>query len=300
MKKPLIAFGLILIALVCGFAPPQDRINQLLETLKDSKSDQVMVVAHRGDWRNAPENSIQAIEGAIKMGVDMVEIDIRKTKDGHLVLMHDKTLDRTTNGTGKIAEWTLDSLKTLRLRNGQGRVTPFTIPTLEEAMLAAKGKILVNLDKCYDYFAEAYQILERTGTTRQVVMKAKKPLHIVKNDFGQYLDKVIFMPIVDLDRPTAPQIIEAYQKEIKPVAFEFIFKKEASVDIKLLKKVRRNGARVWINSLWASLNAGHDDDLALSDIEASYGWILKQEATLVQTDRPQLWLQYLKAHKRHH
>ena len=48
--------------------------------------------------KNAPENSIQAIQNCIDMGVDMVEIDIRKTKDGHLVLMHDRTIDRTTNG----------------------------------------------------------------------------------------------------------------------------------------------------------------------------------------------------------
>ena len=55
----------------------------------DPKSDQVLVVAHRGNWRSAPENSVAAIDSAIQMGVDIVEIDIHKTKDGQLILMHD-------------------------------------------------------------------------------------------------------------------------------------------------------------------------------------------------------------------
>ena len=84
-------------------------IQDKIANLKDSKNNQVIVVSHRGDWRNAPENSLQAIKNCIKMGVDMVEIDIRETKDGHLVLMHDKTIDRTTTGKGLVKEWTLDS-----------------------------------------------------------------------------------------------------------------------------------------------------------------------------------------------
>lgn len=70
-----------------------------------------MVVSHRGDWRNAPENSLQAFQNCIDMGVDMVELDLKKTKDGELILMHDGTLDRTTNGTGKPEDYTLAELK---------------------------------------------------------------------------------------------------------------------------------------------------------------------------------------------
>ena len=62
----------------------------------------MLVVAHRGNWRSAPENSTAAIDSAIAMKVDIVEIDIQKTKDGQLILMHDNTLDRTTTGKGSI------------------------------------------------------------------------------------------------------------------------------------------------------------------------------------------------------
>ena len=75
-----------------------------------------VVVSHRGDWRNAPENSIQAIQNCIDMGVNMVEIDIKKTKDNVLILMHDQTLDRTTSGKGKPEDYTLAELKQLRLK----------------------------------------------------------------------------------------------------------------------------------------------------------------------------------------
>ncbi len=59
------------------------------------------VCAHRGDVKNAPENTIPAFESAIKKGVHMIEFDVRMTKDGHLVIIHDEKVDRTTNGTGR-------------------------------------------------------------------------------------------------------------------------------------------------------------------------------------------------------
>ena len=110
-------------------------IKALITNLEDSKNKDVIVVAHRGDWRNAPENSMQAIKNCIDMGVDMVEIDVRETKDGELVLMHDLTIDRTTNAKGFVKDWTLDSLKTLKLIDGLGigilstKISSLSIPS---------------------------------------------------------------------------------------------------------------------------------------------------------------------------
>lgn len=80
--------------------------------MKQPTSDYVFVVAHRGDWRHAPENSLQAIQNSIDMGADMVEIDVRRTKDSVFVLMHDDSIDRTTSGTGHVDEVTSRSCKT--------------------------------------------------------------------------------------------------------------------------------------------------------------------------------------------
>lgn len=110
------------------------------------------MAAHRGDWRNASENSLPAFQYAAAMGADIVELDLKKTKDGEIVILQDVTLDRATNGKGNPTDYTLAELKKLRLKNGLGRVTDNPIPTLREVMVALKGKALVNLDKSYDYF----------------------------------------------------------------------------------------------------------------------------------------------------
>lgn len=123
------------------------RIDSLLAILKSNDSGYVFVVAHRGDWRHAPENSISAINNAAAMGVDMVEIDIQKTKDGDFVLMHDGNINRMTDGTGNISDYTVEELKKFRLRFNDGTLSDERVPTLKEALLACKGKLLVNIDK---------------------------------------------------------------------------------------------------------------------------------------------------------
>ena len=116
----------------------QDRVTQIREKLMNRDQSSVIVVAHRGDWRNFPENSLEAIDNAVRMGVDIVELDVKKTKDGELILMHDRALDRTTTGKGLVSEATLDYIRGLKLKNGCNRRTIHKVPTLEEALLHAK------------------------------------------------------------------------------------------------------------------------------------------------------------------
>ena len=265
------------------------------DALCKSVQKSVLVVSHRADWRNAPENSLQAIQNCIDMGVDMVEVDLKKTKDGHLILMHDKTLNRTTTGKGKPEDYTLVELKEMRLKNGAGHKTRHQIPTFEECMLLCKGKIMVNVDKGYDYFKEAYAILKKTGTVNQCVMKAGLPYEQVKAENGEVLDEMVFMPVVNLHKEGAEDVIDGYLEHMKPKAFELVFDNDGPEVLRLIKKVRESGAKVFINSLWPELCGGHDDDRAveLGEPEKSWGWIVKQGAKLIQTDRPALLLDYL-------
>ncbi len=265
------------------------------------QENKVLVVAHRADWRNAPENSLQAIQNCIDMGVDMVEIDLKRTKDGHLVLMHDRTIDRTMTGKGTPEEYTLAELKAMRLRNGAGHKTAHQIPTLEEAMLLCKGKILVNIDKGYDYFKEAYAILEKTGTTGQCIIKAGLPYEQVKAENGEVLDKMTFMPVVNLCKDGAEALIDGYLTHIKPVAYELVFDTDSKKVQRLLKKIRTSGAAIFINSLWPELCGGHDDDRAVEECQPdeSWGWIISQGACLIQTDRPAQLINYLQEKRLH-
>lgn len=277
----------------------QDRVAKLRDKLLNNPK-YVTVVAHRGDWRGAPENSLQAFQNCIDMGVDMVEIDIHKTKDGVLVLMHDDTLDRCSNGKGKIADHTYAELQKLGLRAQHGAwITRHKIPTLEETLLLCKGKILINIDKGYDYFQDVLALTEKTGTTSQVIIKSGKKPEQVLQENAEVLKKVIYMPVVTLDAKNAPELVAA-NLALNPVAIECCIGKDSEQVQTLLQQIRQAGVKVWINSLWPSLCDSHDDDRAveLNDPDGSWGWILSSGASLIQTDRPMQLIQYLKKHKR--
>lgn len=278
----------------------QSRANEIRQQLIDRDDSQVLVVAHRGDWRYAMENSLPAIENAIKMGVDVVEIDVQRTADGHIILMHDQTLDRTTTGKGRVDEWTLDSIKTLNLRNGIAIRTKEIVPTLEEALLLGKDKILFNLDKADRYFDQIYKILERTGTTKQVIMKGGKSPDKVRKEFGAYLDDVIYMPIVNLDRKNAKGDIIKFMDDLNPVAFELLYQYDSNPLPKKIVEVIDDKSLIWYNTLWDTMAGGHDDDMALEDLDKAYGYLIDSlNCRIIQTDRPGYLLDYLRSRGLH-
>lgn len=283
----------LLLSLSSLLAHAQTRSDNLYKILNDPESDYVMVVAHRGDWRNAPENSLQAIQNCIDMGVDMIEIDIRKTIDGVLILMHDETIDRTTNGSGKVSEMTWDELKKLRLTNGIGSWTNHRIPTLEEVLNLTRGKILINLDKGYEIFNDTYELVRKNGQLKEVVFKGwMKSYEIAKKEIT--LDSIMFMPIIALEETGWKEIIHSYSSNnYRPVAYEVIFKTEGKEE-EALELIQRQDSKLWVNSLWPFLNADHDDDRAVYDARGSYGWLIEKGTTIIQTDRPGLLIEFLK------
>jgi glycerophosphoryl diester phosphodiesterase len=105
------------------------------------------VIAHRGFSGNAPENTLAAIRQAISVGADMVEVDVTVTADGHVILLHDETLDRTTNGKGPPFESSLDDIKKLDAGSWfDPRYEGETVPTLVETLETVKGLILINIE----------------------------------------------------------------------------------------------------------------------------------------------------------
>lgn len=287
------------------FAAPalaQQPVQAIIRTFKDPATRQVIVVAHRADWRREPENSIAGIESAIKMGVDMVEIDLKKSKDGVLLLLHDETLDRTTTGHGKPADYTWAELQKLTLKNEHGGPTRLRIPTFEACMLAAKGKVMVNVDKGYDYYQEAYDVLEKTGTVDHAVIKSYEPYATVWAKNGKLLDsKLLYMPIIGLGKPGANASIREYEEQLKPVAYELNFATDTALTNSGYQTIPKTGSKLWFNSLWASQNAGHDDERSVEENQPTdgWGWLLAHGATIIQTDRPAELLAYLRAHKLH-
>ena len=112
------------------------------------KEGATIVSGHRGTVeKGLAENSIAGMEAVLQHTPAFFEIDPRLTKDSVVVLMHDATLDRTTNGTGKVADYTWAELQELRLKDREGNVTPYKIPTLDEVIEWARGKTVLNLDQ---------------------------------------------------------------------------------------------------------------------------------------------------------
>ena len=291
MTKKL--FSLLLILLTAFSISAQTRTDKLLKNLHDNKSKYIFVIAHRGDWRNAPENSLQSIEKAIAMKVDMVELDIQPTKDGNFICMHDETLDRTSTGKGEIKNYTTEELKKFVLRSGNGIKTRQPISTLKEVLNVCKDRILVNIDKGGTYITEIMPIIKEWGMEKQVIIKGYYPVEKVKKEYGSN-ESILYMPIVNLWDKEAVATIQTFIKDFTPIAYELCFKDDTTPSLRIIDEIIKSGSRIWMNTLWDSLCGGHDDENALLEgKDRHWGWMLKHKATMIQTDRPQELIHYL-------
>lgn len=302
MKTKFILLFACICALMasCTSQPTPSRAEKIRTQLLTCDESSVIVVAHRADWRNFPENSLEAIQSSIEMGVDMLELDVQRTKDGVLILMHDQKLDRTTTGQGNIAETTWEEISKLNLKDHKGEVTSYKVPKLEDALLLCKDRIMINLDKADRYFDEVFALLDKTGTGDLIVMKGGQPADQVREKFGKYLDRVIYMPIVTINDEASEQTINAFMEDMKPVAFELCYSNAQSPVPAKLKTSLKGRTLLWYNTLWASLCAGHHDDLAVEDLDGTYGFMIDSlGARILQTDRPQLMLEYLRSRNLH-
>lgn len=316
MRKYIAFIFAALSALVSCSPKYGTRVEKLLAELNDPDSKYVFVACHRGDWRNYPENSIPAMESVIRMGADIMELDVKMTKDSQLVVCHDRTLSRTTNihpdrdpsyPSAKISDLTLEQIKALKLRRSQGVTTDsLRVPTLEEALAHCKDRILVNLDGGIRYYDMIMEIGERLGMTEQLFFKGGR-LDYVAECLTKSATKPLYMPIVspmhnnDIDKFIA---FGKENPECKPFAYELCYGRDNSPEDyrEAAGKVIAAGSRAWVNTLWSTLSGlGWDDDAAFAadDPGDVYGPILDTGVSMIQTDRPELLLSYLRRIGRH-
>jgi glycerophosphoryl diester phosphodiesterase len=142
----------------------------------------VVVIAHRGFSGAAPENTLVAFSKAIETGCDMIELDVQLSRDGEVVVIHDDTLDRTTNGKGKVSQHTLQDLK--RFDAGFWFGPQFTgerIPALKEVLELTCGKIPLTIElkkgdlgsyTIFDLADRAFAEVEKAGCLEQVVFSS--------------------------------------------------------------------------------------------------------------------------------
>ena len=296
-----------LFALVAVAALAQSRAERIIAEIRNPKSKYVVVIAHRSDWRHYPENSLAAMEGAIKMGVDMVEIDVQRTKDGVLVCCHDKTVDRTTTGTGKVSELTADYISTLKLKTKDG-VTEYGMPTLAQALDLCRDRVLINIDKGMNYYNQIQQMLAERNMVEQVVIKSSKKPTTVAKYLEKHSQNMLYMPIINYTArkwEVHSPLFESYlASDIPSIAYEICWDGTLKGERKIFNRVIKSGAKLWVNTLWDSLCGGKEhsfaDNHALNGNEDKiYGKLLKYGVTMIQSDRPQLLLDYLESKGRH-
>ena len=276
-----------------------------LSTIKETKAafhypdGAPMIVTHRGDWSASSENSLDAVRRSIRQGVDMVEADVQKTKDGFLILMHDSSVDRMTNGRGRIWEMTLDEIRALRLLSGNGRgdpaLTDRTVPTLEDVLQLIKGAILLNLDKCWPYREEAYALLERTDTVEQVVFKSTAPPDEVADFLSGKRKRPEYICVIDLSDPSMLTQLERIVHDIRPPAIELIFNEQQLplLDSGVIRQIRGH-SRVWVNAMWGSLCGGLGEDSPGLSMQEGWGSLLEMGVNMIQTDHPRELLRFLR------
>lgn len=305
MKYFLITLSICLGVAESVFAQINPSFTLLRE--KENKNEYVWVAAHRGDWIYAPENSIPALEHAIFLGADMIETDVRLTKDGKIIMMHDYSVDRTTDGKGTIADLTFEEIQKLHLRNNFGGMTGLKVPTLEEYIQVAKDKILLYLDKAgYDLpgheqghlVKELLKILKTHNVLEQSVFVLDWPYSKAKEIFGDDLKKVIYVPVIEDKIPNLSAYVNEYIQKLRPVAFQFRMESLDSETYKQLPKVLESGSKAFVAATWDEHTANHSDLVSIFQRpSAGWGWLLEQGFSILETNYPKDLMQYLHSEK---
>lgn len=254
----------------------------LRELFRYTAESMPLVSAHRGGARPGfPENCLATFERTLQHTFAIMEIDPRYAKDGAIVVHHDPTLERTTTGTGRVAERTLRELKELRLKDSEGAVTEFRMPTLDEVLEWARGKTVLVLDqkdvpvearvqKIEEHRAEAYAML------------------IVYSDADARkcyeLNKDIMMEVMIPNRKRFEEFNKAGVPWSNIVAF---VGHTAPTDVKLIEMIHAKGACCMVGTsrnLDRRLAVHRAGDTAA--IERDYRTLLQNGPDLIETDLP--------------
>jgi glycerophosphoryl diester phosphodiesterase len=226
----------------------------------------IAVISHRGEHLHHPENTLAAFQGAVDAGADFFELDVRTTADGKLVLMHDATVDRMTGGKGEVARMTFPEIRNLLVSRTE------RIPTFDEALRFAQGKIGVYIDSKQISAADAVAAVKRFGLEDHVVAYGS-PAYL--KQIGALSPAMKLMP--EARNPTVLQsLIETLA--LKVAAFDASDFNDETIAVARAAKVE-----IYVDRLGAA------DNIA--------GWqdAIDRGAAGIQTDHPAELVQYLKS-----
>ena len=234
-----------------------------------------IVVAHRGDHVDAPENTIAAYELGIQHGVDFVEIDLRTTKDSQLVIMHDATVNRMTNGNGKVSDLSFAEIRQLKLadktRPGLGE---HQIPSFEEVLKVCRGKIGIYLDYKNARVEQAYQLIQQYKMEKDIVVYINTPQQFI--DWRRVAPN---MPLM-ISLPDNIKTAEALTKFLQTTPVEILDGDYSDYTPDILAAATKAGSVVWPD-IQSPQEAGNWDKAIAIGLKG------------LQTDHPAALIHYL-------
>jgi hypothetical protein len=251
------------------------------------------VVAHRGVWNAAPENSMLAIERAIEAGHDVVEIDVRRTADGGFCLCHDDTFERMAGVDLKPEEISIDDALKLTLRQRDGgipeRVSDQKVPNLRDVFDLTRDRIFVHLDcKRREIIPDVIECARQMGVDRQVdfwgELKSEDDLRWVSQ--AVLPAQVPFMAKTRLTAANATEQLELVFR-LKPFMCEIYFDQLEDVAA-ISDRFREAGIALWVNTLDDISCAGFTDTAARSDPKSIWGRLIEAGISAIQTDEMNL------------
>ena len=283
MKRIYTTLSAVLLLFLMSFSSDSN-FEKILKEFHNANSKNILVAAHRCAHNGYPENSISALKHAIELGVDIAETDVKVTKDSVVVLMHDGKIDRTTNGKGNPENYTLAELKKFRLKMPDGTLTDETIPTFEEFLKVAKGKIMVDIDIKTSYLKPVVDVVRKTGTQKQV---------FYFDDDYESLQKVrsldpssMFMPRAHSFHETDSALVR-FKPQVVHIDDSFYTKNVTGL-------IKSKKSRIWINALDKA-----DKVIRKGEIDQAMNDLLINHANIIQTDEPEKILEYLRPKELH-
>lgn len=258
--------------------------------LLHSSNPRVLIAAHRGAWHSVPENSLSALRAAIEEGADIVELDVRATSDGVFVLLHDPSLDRTSSATGNIANTAFVNARRAALKMRDGGRQPFApgdrLPTLSQALEIARDRIVVNLDiKVPAQADQISRMILGAGMADQVFLKAaiESESDIRRVQSHPLFGRVAFVPMIHARPGRFGSDLRAIAR-LHPPMYEVVGFSSIDDLREGAAELRRQEARLWINTIECSHPLDYNDDNALKDPASVWGALVDAGVGAIQTD----------------
>ncbi len=274
----------------------------LPDRLRDPHGE-ALVVSHRACWKFASENTLDGLAACIAHGVDMVEIDVRTTRDGALVLMHDETVDRTTDGHGAVAELDASQIAALRVRSQGGgsgsTLTDRHPPTLVQALTLARGRVLVDLDVKAASLDQVMDAVEAAGAQRDVLLNVPLDVSAAVLQRAHKADIAVQALYLQRESTLSPQQALHRAATLRPTVVQLMFDDPAVLDI--AKRELAQHARLFVNTMTNDiasgrpmrLSADYTDQRALRDPASVWGRLRTHGVSMIQTDEPLALQRYL-------